>query len=121
MSKRLGVTLVAIAVSLPLLLPAVAGSATPKPGKYRGKTETSEKRIRMTVKDNRTKGTVRYCGYAMGTTIQDNGKFTAKYNGPGGTYLAVKGEFVTKRKATGKVTVDFLCNTEGEAYTLRHV
>jgi hypothetical protein len=121
MRKRLGVTAVAIAVSVPLLMPAAAGSATPKPGKYRGKTETSEKRIRMTVKDNRTKGTVRYCGYAMGTTIKDSGKFTARYNGPGGTYLAVKGEFVTKRKAKGTVTIDFLCDTEGEAYTLRHV
>lgn len=121
MSKRLGVTLLAIAVSVPLLVPAAAGSATPKPGKYRGKTEASEKRIRMTVKDNRSKGTVRFCGYAMGTTINDSGKFTAKHRGPGGVYVAVKGEFVTKRKAKGTVTIDFLCNTEGEAFTLRHV
>ena len=122
MRKRsLGVTLVAIAISVPLLLPAAAGSATPKAGKYKGKTEASEKTIKMTVKDNRTKGTVRYCGYAMGTTIKDSGKFTAKHNGPGGTYLAVKGKFVSKKKATGTVTVDFLCSTEGEAYTLNHV
>ena len=117
----LGVTLIAVALSALLLLPAAAGSATPKAGKYKGKTETSEKTIRMTVKDNRTKGTVKYCGYRMGTTIKDSGKFTAKYNGPGGTYLAVKGEFVSKKKATGTVTVDFLCSTEGEKYTLHHV
>ncbi len=121
MRKRLGVTLLAIAVSVPLLLPTAAGSATPKAGKYRGKTETSEKRIRMTVQDNRTEGTVKFCGYSMGTTVKDSGKFTAKHVGPGGTYVAVKGEFVTKRKAKGTVTVDFLCSTEGEAFTLRHV
>src|SRR5687768_8141580 len=121
MRKRFGITLVAIAVAVPLLVPTAAGSATPKPGKYRGKTETSEKRIRMTVKDNRTKGTVRFCGYAMGTTIKDSGKFVAKHVGPGGTYVAVRGEFVTKRKAKGTVTIDFLCGTEGEAFTLRHV
>jgi hypothetical protein len=121
MSKRLGVTLVAIAVSVPLLLPTAAGSATPKPGKYKGKTAASEKTIRMTVEGNRKDGTVKFCGYSMGTTVKDSGKFVAKHVGPGGTYVAVKGEFVTKRKATGKVTVDFLCGTEGEAYTLRHV
>jgi hypothetical protein len=33
----------------------------------------------------------------------------------------VKGEFVRKRKAKGEVTVDFLCGTEGEKFTLRHV
>jgi hypothetical protein len=122
MRKRsLGVTLVAIAVSVPLLMPTAAGSATPKPGKYTGKTAASEKKIRMTVKDNRTKATVHFCGYAMGTTVNDAGKFTAKHTGPGGTYVAVKGEFVTRRKAKGTVTIDFLCNTEGEAFTLRHV
>ena len=120
-TRSLGVTLVAIAVSVPLLLPAAAGSATPKAGKYTGKTETSEKTIKMTVKDNQTKGTVKYCGYAMDTNIKDSGKFTAKHNGPGGTYVAVKGKFVSKKKATGTVTIDFLCGTEGEAYTLHHV
>ena len=121
-NRTLGTTLVAMAVSVPLLvLPAAAGSATPKAGKYTGKTEKSEKRIKMTVKDNREKGTVKYCGYSMGTTIKDSGEFTAKHRGPGGVYVAVKGEFVSKKKAKGTVTVDFLCGTEGEAYTLHHV
>jgi hypothetical protein len=121
MRTRLGVTLVAIAVSVPLLLPTTAGSATPKAGKYRGKTATSEKKIRMTVEGNRKDGTVKFCGYSMGTTVADSGKFTAKHSGPGGVYVAVKGEFVRKRKAKGEVTVDFLCGTEGEKFTLRHV
>lgn len=118
--KPLAAALVALSLSVPLFVPTVAGSAVPKQGKYVGKTKASEKKIRMTVKDNQ-KGTVKYCGYSMGTTIKDSGKFTAKYNGPGGTYLAVKGEFVKRRKAKGTVTTDFLCNTEGEAFTLRHV
>ena len=122
MRKRsLGVTLVAIAVSVPLLMPTTAGSAIPKPGKFVGKTEASEKKITITVKDNRTKATVNFCGYAMGTTVNDAGKFTARHVGAGGTYVAVKGEFVRRRKATGKVTIDFLCGTEGEAFTVRHV
>jgi hypothetical protein len=122
MRKRsLGATVAALAVSLPLLVPTVAGSATPKAGKFTGKTAASEKKIVIVVKENRKNATVKYCGYAMGTTVNDRGKFTAKHSGPGGVYVAVKGEFVSKRKATGKVTTDFLCNTEGESYTVRHV
>jgi hypothetical protein len=118
--KRLAATLVALSLAVPLLIPAVAGSATPKAGKYAGKTAASEKKITMSVEDNRKDATVKFCGYSMGTTVKDSGKFTAKHNGPGGTYVAVKGKFVTKRKAKGTVTIDFLCGTEGEAYTLRH-
>ena len=120
-SRSLGVTAVAIAVSLPLVVPTVAGSATPKAGKFTGKTETSEKKIVINVKDNQKAATVKYCGYSMGTTIKDSGKFTAKHTGPGGVYVGVKGEFVSRRKAKGTITTDFLCNTEGEDYTVRHV
>jgi hypothetical protein len=119
MRKRsLGATLVAVALSVLLLMPTASGGALPKVGKYVGKTKASEKKIVMNVKEDR-KATVKFCGYAMGTTVKDSGKFTAKHVGPGGTYVAVKGEFVTRRKATGKVTIDFLCGTEGEAFTLR--
>jgi hypothetical protein len=117
--RSLGVTAVAIAMCL--LVPTVAGSATPKAGKFTGKTATSEKKIVINVKDNQKAATVKYCGYSMGTTIKDSGKFTAKHSGPGGVYVGVKGEFVSRRKAKGTITTDFLCNTEGEDYTVRHV
>jgi hypothetical protein len=114
--KALAALAVAVALSL---LAAIALGATPKTGKYAGTTATTKKKITMKVK-SATEGTVHYCNYKMGTKISKKGKFDAKHVGPGGTYVEVKGKFVSSTQANGKVAIDYLCGAQGESFTLNH-
>jgi hypothetical protein len=117
LSRRLG--MLAATVLAVLAVGAVAAlAATPKDGLFVGKTDPSGKKIAIKVSGGGDKATVRYCGYAMPSKIKA-GRFNAAYKGPGGTYVAVKGSFPTKRTAKGEITVDFLCDTQGEKFTAR--
>jgi hypothetical protein len=90
-------------------------AAKPKDGKYAGQTTSGEK-ISITVTNDGEKTSVKYCGYKMGDKVK-NGKFKFAYKGPGGVYVGGEGEFTSKKKAKGKITTDFLCDTEGESFT----
>jgi hypothetical protein len=113
-SKRQSLTLsVALVAALALSASAVL-AANPKDGTYVGSVESGSEKI--TLKVDGEKVTTKYCGYSM-RGKEKNGKFKFAYNGPGGTYVAGNGEFTSKRKAEGRITTDFLCDTEGQSFT----
>jgi uncharacterized protein YxeA len=113
-SKQQALTLfVAVVAALAMSASAVL-AANPKDGTYVGSVESGKEKI--TLKVDGEKVTTKYCGYSM-KGKEKNGKFKFAYNGPGGTYVGGNGEFTSKRKAEGKITTDFLCDTEGETFT----
>lgn len=109
-------SLLAVVISLVVGI-SIVGAATPKEGTFAGETADTGQKITIKV-TSESKGKVKYCNYGFGAKITDKG-FSGAYKGPGGTYLAVKGKFPSKTKATGTVTTDFLCDAEGEKFTAR--
>jgi hypothetical protein len=97
---------------------AVALAASPRTGTYKGKTDPTGKAIAIKVDANKHVK-VNFCGYSMKATVKSTGAFRAAHNGPGGVYVAVKGKFTDKRTAKGTITVDYLCSTQGEAFTAK--
>jgi hypothetical protein len=101
-----------------VLTASLAVAASPQKGTYKGTTDPSGKTI--TIKVDRNKNVkVGYCHYSMKAKVKPSGKFTAAHNGPGGVYVSVKGKFTNKSTAKGTITVDFLCDAEGEAFTAK--
>ena len=115
-NRGLAASMLAIGVPLVLGL-SIVGAATPKEGTFAGKTADTGQKISIKVKSE-TKGTIKYCDYSFKAKI-DKSKFNGAYKGPGGTYLAVTGKFPTKKKATGAIATDFLCDAEGEKFTAK--
>lgn len=116
MRRKRGLAVSLLAIGVPLVLGlSIVGAATPKEGTFAGETADTSQKISIKVKSE-TKGVINYCKYNFKAKITNKG-FSGAYKGPGGTYLAVKGTFPSKRKATGKITTDFLCDAEGEKFT----
>ena len=120
-THRLSVTSLAAALAVLALAASVAvatithGESSPKNGTFAGKT-ASGKPITLKVKKHK-KVTVNFCDYAMSGKIKKKGKFSVAHNGPGGVYVAVKGNFTDKETAVGTIPTDFLCEAEGEGWS----
>jgi hypothetical protein len=110
-------TLLLIALAVLAMGAAAALAAKPKDGTYAGKTDSGAK-ITIKVSGGGEKATVSYCDYKMPSPIK-NGKFEAKHAGPGGVYVGLEGSFPTRKTAKGKITTDYLCNTQGESFTAK--
>lgn len=116
-THRLTTTLLAALTAL-VLTASLAVAASPRKGTYKGTTDPSGKAI--TIKVDRNKNVkVGYCHYSMKAKVKPSGKFTAAHNGAGGVYVSVKGKFTDKRTAKGTITVDFLCEAQGETFTAK--
>jgi uncharacterized protein (DUF2147 family) len=111
--KRHATQVGAVVAVLALSASAVL-AANPKDGTYKGAVESGKEKI--TIKVDGEKVTTKYCNYSM-RDKEKNGKFKFAYKGPGGVYVGGQGEFTSKKKAEGKITTDFLCDTEGENFT----
>lgn len=109
-------TILLAALTALVLTASLAVAASPQKGTYKGKTDPSGKTITIKVDKNK-KVKVNYCNYSMKAKVKPSGKFTAAHNGPGGVYVSVKGKFTNKHTAKGTITVDYLCNAQGEAFT----
>lgn len=110
--RQVPTLLVAFVAALALSATAVL-AATPKNGTFVGATDSGQK---ISIKVDGDKAVVNYCDYKMKSGI-NRGKFKFAHKGPGGVYVGGQGEFTSKRKATGKITTDFLCDTEGQNFT----
>ena len=97
-------------------LAAVSATSNPKKGTYEGATDPSGEEITVKVKKHK-KVKVDFCNYLMIGKIKSGGKFSVAHNGPGGVYVSVQGEFPDKETAEGTIPIDFLCGTEGDAWT----
>jgi hypothetical protein len=112
-SHRQVLALFAAAVAALALSASAVLAATPKDGTFVGATDSGRK---ISIKVDGDRATVNYCNYKMKSGI-NRGKFKFAYKGPGGVYVGGQGEFTSKRKAAGKITTDFLCDTEGQNFT----
>jgi hypothetical protein len=110
-------TAVLLAAAFAVLVLGASATAAVKNGTYTGQTSPTGNKITLKVKKHK-KVKVNYCDYSFGGKVKSSGKFKAAYNGPGGTYEAVKGKF-SGSSVDGTVTVDYLCPTDttGEEFT----
>lgn len=115
-----GLALVAaLALVASAALATINGTNKPKKGAYEGAT-ASGKPISLKVKKHK-KVKVNFCGYSMSGHFRGNkSKFDVAHTGPGGVYVAVKGDFPDKETASGTIPTDFLCETEGEGWSATH-
>ena len=115
-AASLAAALVILALTASVALATIEhGESSPKNGTFSGKT-ASGKAISLHVKKHE-KVKVNFCDYAMSGKIKKRGKFSVAHNGPGGVYVAVKGNFTDKKTAAGTIPTDFLCEAEGEGWS----
>ena len=116
------IALVGLALVAALALAAATARAViehgvdnPKKGTYTGQTSSGQG-ITVKVKKHK-KVKVDFCNYSMSGHFRGRkSKFDVAHTGPGGVYVAVKGDFPDRETASGTIPTDFLCDSEGNGW-----